>query len=480
MIVFDPDPVYWNEQLPGEISNRLVKLLIEVRSHVALRANDPQTIQCVHGEQDEADLRQVCVHILNGDAEQRYLELNDTTDRSAERLWCEACIQQLDRSQKHLRTICRDSCFSEFMNKKPRLAGVVGVKAVKYQPSPLQFDSSLPWQPFPTGASPLAIAPWEASATPCFLSLFSEGQMVLVDPIARSVNPLGNVDLHELRAERNDDGEPLELMMRLSVDGRYAAVCNQKGQYGAVFEMMTCRSTMSLNRQDYHVEHCIYPVAFIEHGQRTLLVHATNWNRLDISDPATGDLLTKRESPTYDVDSECSEHYLDYFHCQLHVSPNSKWIADTGWVWHPVGIVRLWNLHDWLHNCWESEDGQSVKDVAQRHYHWDAPACWINNETIAIWGYGDDDENMLDAVQFFDATSGKLIDWFAGPAGDLYFDRYLFSSDQKHGTQVWNIQTGYQLLHQPSLVITQYHRRSKTFLSINSTGGWSTHQLKEE
>src|SRR5262249_3289511 len=136
--------------------------------------------------------------------------------------------------------------------------------------------------------------------------------------------------------------------LHLSSDGRLAAAVNTHGQHGVVVDLVAGKTTMSLERDNYHNEHCTFPVAFVEVEGRPRLIHRTEGNRLDISDPRTGSLLTERTLPTWDGGGPRPEHYLDYFHCGLAVSPGGKRVADNGWVWHPVGVVVCWEVLRWL------------------------------------------------------------------------------------------------------------------------------------
>jgi hypothetical protein len=77
---------------------------------------------------------------------------------------------------------------------------------------------------------------------------------------------------------------------------------------------------VTLKRDDYYIEHCIYPLAFFENDARPLLLHGTQWNRLDATDPATGELLTKREFAA-DSENESAPHALDYFRDARGVQP---------------------------------------------------------------------------------------------------------------------------------------------------------------
>jgi hypothetical protein len=69
---------------------------------------------------------------------------------------------------------------------------------------------------------------------------------------------------------------------------------------------------MSIYREDYYAEHCPFPLAFVQRDSKWLLIHATQWNRLDVSDPATGELLTDRPLPQVETGKSRPKHDLDY------------------------------------------------------------------------------------------------------------------------------------------------------------------------
>ena len=286
--------------------------------------------------------------------------------------------------------------------------------------------------------------------------------------------------LMQLPSEHIDLNE--SVLLRLSSNSQFAAIASERGEKGFVVDLRAKKVTMHLNRGDYHNEQTIFPIVFFEDdNKRVLLVHATDWNRLDISDPLTGELLTKREPTSYVQGEPQPEHYLDYFHGGLTVSPDNKWIVDNGWVWAPVGVVRTWNLQQWLSsNVWESEDGQSIRNLCERAYFWGGPLCWIDNQTLAVWGFGGDDEYLIPAVLLFDVESKKRLRWFAGPQGELTFDVYLFSSSKEHGTAVWDIETGERLCHEDKLNYLSYHRGTKQFLSFNAAGQFQISRLSEQ
>ena len=257
-----------------------------------------------------------------------------------------------------------------------------------------------------------------------------------------------------------------------------AAVVNPFGQYGIVVDLASGQVTMRLERGNYHTEQCRFPVSFVNLDGRTLLVHATAWNRLDISHPRTGTRLTGRGPTSYEAGEARPTRYLDYFHADLLVSPNGEWIADNGWVWHPVGVVRTWSLRKWVEeNVWESEDAPSLRTLCQRSYFWGKPLCWLDDLMLAVWGFGEDDDFIIPAVRIFDVATGKEARWFAGPDGELAFDTYLFASSKEHGTTVWDEKTGERLHSEPELKPECYHPGAKAFISLLSDGGFKISRL---
>lgn len=197
-------------------------------------------------------------------------------------------------------------------------------------------------------------------------------------------------------------GSP-KLKIVVSLNGGFAAVSTDFGRYGEVFDLAAGRKTMDLDAGDYLNDTVKASIAFVEFDGRTVLIHRTDWNRLDISDPETGKLITERESPEHD---DTSGRYLDYFHGGLSLSPDMRLVADDGWVWHPLGVPTIWSVDDWLNgNVWESECGASKLSLCARSWYWNHSIAWINNRLIAIEGIGDDKEDMADGVRIFDVQN---------------------------------------------------------------------------
>jgi hypothetical protein len=312
---------------------------------------------------------------------------------------------------------------------------------------------------------------------PCFdqnlwVALTDTGDLLRVDLDAGATTVLC-----PLPPSTIDLGDAVSL--HLSDDGQVAAVANTNGLTGVVLDLTTGKVKMSLERDDYHPEHCVFPIAFCQVDGQLLLIHARHWNRLDLSDPRTGEPLSIRSPTSYAQGEPRPEHYLNYFHSGLLVSPSQKYVADNGWVWHPVGIVTTWSIPRWRHhNVWESEDGESRRALCWRNWYWNGPICWLEDDRLAVWGYGEDHDWLLPAVRIFDAASGQEERWFPGPRGNLLFDNYLFSSDSEDGTSVWDVATGERLLRDENFVPWRYHRGTKTFLSVRPDGRMQVTRLR--
>jgi WD40 repeat protein len=275
-----------------------------------------------------------------------------------------------------------------------------------------------------------------------------------------------------------------EVALYVSPRSDFGCICQTSGQFGLVFELTSGAITCRLDRGDYRPDNSRYPFAFFESEGRTFIVAGTDWNRLDIIDPANGAILTERGPTSYETGEPRPERYLDYFHGQLLVSPDGAWIVDNGWVWSPDGVVRSWNLQTWRNgNVWESEDGGSLKQLAIRAYYWDGPICWTDDATVAVWGWGSDGEWLVPAVRLFDVSSGNELSWFPGPEvraatawppkkvpPSLFFDEYLFSVSESSGIAIWDLSSGERLHQDGTLFPVQYHPVSKEFLSVTPDG----------
>lgn len=227
------------------------------------------------------------------------------------------------------------------------------------------------------------------------------------------------------------------VIIKISPTEKFCVIANQYGQFGVVIDLETKEVVLELTRDEYCVEHCSFSLEFFQRDSQEYLIHNTDWNRLDITNLNSKKLCTERKSPEHK-----EPHYLDYFHSEILISPNYDWIVDNGWVWHPFGVLTAWSLAEWLQNPWESEDGNSKFEITSAAYLWDRPLCWIDKNTLAYWGVGEDDEEMEDSAVIYDVVKRKEIKIIKGVTkGKLLFDKYLYCSSLQNGLSIWNIET---------------------------------------
>ena len=314
------------------------------------------------------------------------------------------------------------------------------------------FEARLPWR----GADIVDVCAIRA-ACGHLLVLTADGGLHGVDLASSEVTPLCQVTLPVFEPDNpdNDVFGRRGLGLHASANGEFAAIVVDRGRDGLLVSTASGEVTMRLDGGDDCEGTVPFSVAFVRHEGRDVLIHRTDWNRLDASDAATGALLTERYIAPNESGQPDPAHYLDYFHGRLHVSPEGGRIFDDGWFWHPVAVGSVWSLSDWLQrNPWESEDGASRVYTIPRN-DWDLPGCWIDEDHFAVWGLDDwDHDEFLGA----DQNAGVCIhDFRASPEPttrrvpmalngakviDLFSDgRHLFVATE-NGTTAWDIASG--------------------------------------
>ncbi|WP_328744172.1 hypothetical protein OHT57_02485 [Streptomyces sp. NBC_00285] len=253
----------------------------------------------------------------------------------------------------------------------------------------------------------------------------------------------------------------------------FAAVVNDYGRFGEVIDLRTGEVTLALDNQGYHEETVPFSLEFGHSRGRCVVIHRTDWNRLDVSDARTGMLLTDRPSPEPAAEDAPPEHYLDYFHGALSVSPDGRRILDDGWIWHPIGAPIVWDLDPWTQgNVWESEDGPSRVDVCSRAYYWDHAMTWIDSVRLAVEGIGDDGLHMRPGARIFDtsrtgrdAMAVELLS-FEGPTGPFFSDGTRLFSHGDIGLSIWDPVEGKLLGAVPGVFPTHHHPDARQFLQL--------------
>ncbi|WP_395316673.1 hypothetical protein [Variovorax sp. UC74_104] len=308
------------------------------------------------------------------------------------------------------------------------------------------------------------------------LALDASGGISCVDLQSMTVRLLGTVTLPEPGAE---DSSAFWMASRwrlhASADGAFAAVVFDGGRHGLVIDLGRFETTMQLDGGDYYEKTVPFSACFASVNGKTALIHRTSWNRLDASDPGTGSLLTER-GPTRYENEQRPPHYLDYFHGQIIASPSGSRLFDAGWVWQPVGVPRVFDIGSWLtFNVWESEDGPSAKWLGLRDI-WNFPACWIDDDHVAMGGMGDwDDEEfetvaappgvrIVDVRQESDAPARKLR--MDAEPHELFTDGSLLFASDGTDTSAWSLESDQRVTVIEGFAATHHHQRRKLLLEV--------------
>ncbi|MFC9745052.1 hypothetical protein [Streptomyces niveus] len=192
----------------------------------------------------------------------------------------------------------------------------------------------------------------------------------LLDPVGgwRRWSPDGT----EHRRERRKFGRPYDRAVT-SPSGRWTVVYGERGTNGPLLDGR--RVVRELTRDEYHAEDFDHPVGLgaLSDG-REVLVHCPEaYNRLQIEDVATGERLAVAPD----------EPELSPFHSRLTVSPGGRWLMSAGWVWHPAGICRVYDL-DRAPTDPSVLDGQGLLTYSPLIDAETDSACWLDGDRLAL------------------------------------------------------------------------------------------------
>ena len=392
------------------------------------------------------------------------------------------CVPCADAREKGLSTeaavVCQE-CFEYATTEVMDFERVGGRPEIRIQPTTLKTTLEMTALPEKFGKI-VDIASISTDNRSAWLILSERGRIFRFDASSGESADVASVKLTSEVAETPFAGHVLAPHLHSSGQGEFASVVNDYGRYGQVIDLQTGKVTLNLDAGDYHPETVPFSFAFVRWQERVVVIHRTAWNRLDVSEASTGHLLSDRPT-SYRTGEQRPQHYLDYFHGGLYLSPSGTHILDDGWVWHPVGIPAVWSVDCWLsENDWESEDGPTRKEVCARSYYWDHGIVWLDDETLAIAGIGDDDAEMIDGARIFDITStGSLgrkwrSDWpwrreitkFAGPAGKFFASKNRLYSSVEAGLSMWDVEAGARTGHIPNFHPTHHHRGARELVQL--------------
>ncbi len=374
------------------------------------------TLHCPHAEQGWG--RQVCAHLLGG------LDHSWTTEQFGHYrrftghsldyvLTCPECQQH---PLAELSWVCGE-CFVDIAHGS-RL-GSLGKPAVAEAESGLKLETI---DSLPAESRLLQVVPFEKG----WAALTDANELILLDTGRRRAFPLARWEL------------PLYEELTLVARERYVAIASTFGTRGVVVDTISGQVTMTLDRSESPA--CRFPLGFTCDGR---LVHGGQ-----ISDPSDGRVIQTLNNPD------------DYYQSSLAPSPDRPWLAMNGWVWHPLGEVRVLHL----------DNPQSSRVLCQRDGLCDAPLIWLGPDKLGVWGLGELDVMLLPGLRIFDLEARQELPPILGPEGPFAFDQHLFCHTTEQGFSVWNVESGQRIFHDPSFHPLAYHPSEKFFLAQTPQG----------
>lgn len=395
-------------------------------------------------------------------------------------LLCVPCAEDREKGLAVEAEFVCEECFEFAITEVGDLIGFRGSPGILTRPEP--FNSALQETALPKGFGTIVdIAPVDQDHRSVWLMLAESGVVIRFDADTGDWACVLSVTIPSEPTHNPRMRHVLRRRLHASNDGKFAAIVNDYGRYGQLVDVGSGKLILALDGGDYHQETVPFSFAFAEVQGRVVAIHRTAWNRLDISDPSTGESLTTRDPAITHRKEERPEHYLDYFHGALFVSPSGTHIIDDGWIWQPTGTLTAWSLDRWISdNVWESEDGPTHMDLCAREYYWGHAITWIDEKRVAVEGIGDDDDAMIDGARIFDltlpGTAGnrwrsdlpcvRELKAFPGPKGTFFSDgTWLFSSDGT-GLSRWDVDEGARTGQLQNFHPTHHHRGARELVQL--------------
>lgn len=387
-------------------------------------------------------------------------------------LLCVPCAERREQGLAvEVANVCEE-CFDYATTEVCELVKTGGKPEIQIRSEP--FNTTLKETSLPKELGTiLDIAPVNYSPDSIWLLLAEDGKIFRFDAETGDVAQVARSNMPSERNHKPWPGHTLKPRLHASSSGEFIAVVNDYGRYGQIIDVRSGEVTLSLDGGDYHHGTVPLSFAFAHLSTRVVAIHRTAWNRLDFSDPSSGKLLSERQHASYQTGEARPEHYLDYFHGALYVSPAATQIIDDGWIWHPLGVPTTWSLDRWFSdNVWESEDGPTKKDLCARDAYWDLGITWLDESRVAIAGIGDGDIEMIDGARVFDITafgkpSGRWCpNWphareviaFPGPSGKFFSDGTSLFASCESGLSRWCTEDGARTGQLQGFHPTHHHR----------------------
>ncbi len=196
-----------------------------------------------------------------------------------------------------------------------------------------------------------------------------------------------------------------------SADGRFQILYANLGTKALLLEHG--KILRELNRSYYFANAYEFPIAFLRTPDgRDVLVHCPDeYCQLEIEDVLSGERLTRRDSKP-----------ADFFHSRLQATADGRFLLTSGWVWHPLDLVKVFAVENALRDP-ATLDGHgldlpSLQDSDDAFFEMHSAAFSGNERLIIAGAFDDGSANRLCVVDL--QTRSLLANHpLATPAGTL-------------------------------------------------------------
>jgi hypothetical protein len=301
--------------------------------------------------------------------------------------------------------------------------------------------------------------------------------LIQINTLTQAINEIAHLKLDKIDFSKS-------LSIRLSANDTMISIVNTIGQFGYIYDLKAEEVILNLDRKDYQIENSSFPIQFLHVNEQDYLVHASDWNHLDIYDFKAKKNITYRETNKYEAPG-----YLDYFYSELHVSPSNKWILSSGWVWHPVSVLKFIDLNRWMNTSVDEPEQHNEADFSIMSYYWDRALCWIDDNTLAYL-YDPREEDLDEeerAEQNFEEDTSYVLIYdvstfeitkkiqFSAYEKDSYFEaasdcRIFHNGDliisSKKGVYILDKESGEIIFKDLNMIFDQYNERQNVFYRL--------------
>ncbi len=160
-----------------------------------------------------------------------------------------------------------------------------------------------------------------------------------------------------------------------------AAIQSDNEVYTVVYEKFGTKGVLlkngevlrEINRSYYLADVYEYPIAFIKIEEEYAIVHCPDeYNIIEVDNVETGVRITNTSN---------RKEPADYFHSRFRVNDANTKLLNTGWVWHPMDIIELFDLKMSLNDNDLFDNPTSIAEVNMVDV---CSAEFLSNDLIVI------------------------------------------------------------------------------------------------